>query len=553
MALALQQAVMTFMGSWGKNVAYSDRDGKSSSKAQVLCTGVVYSTLVYILNALEYQSNFCYIILSGLYTVGLALIFPVMDSMTTEYLECHSRNTTENFACERLYGAISWIFTNLYMACALDWFGFDCTYPMAVYSTFTAIATVYFYTSLNSSMADIKQMNGGDHESFAGDGLQKKGKDPDDIDRGSNTDSDSHTSRTSTDMTRTTRSDSDFESVEGIIEGLPASPESPTQFNRSPNLQRKPYLSSDSSDVSSLGISLRSSDDSSSSHSDDEDNLQPTSSKNGTPLEIVTGQDSNDRLLSEPNQRKEKNIHMGRIYSKIWFSMFSTCYGCSFLLFYTCLCAGQSVVDNLAFLYFRQLGAPYLLMGYSVVITISMELPLVSSLFKCCGGNMMLVMAGFAFVVRVIGYSLVPPHIEGYGVWYMLLLEPLHGLIYAGTLTAVTDYVKVVIPRKDYWEVAKSMVYAMRGLGMTVGILLGGFQCDAHGAKFMFRDLALIVLVATVSFVLAIGLDRLFLGPNTTVTSLRKKERKSKKTKLNKTEDEDDFDRPTIDEYLQYL
>ena len=135
----------------------------------------------------------------------------------------------------------------------------------------------------------------------------------------------------------------------------------------------------------------------------------------------------------------------------------------------------------------------------------------------------------------------------------MLLLEPLHGLIYAGTLNAVTDYVKIVIPRTDQFEVAKSMVYLMRGLGMAVGICIGGVQFDEHGAKFMFRDAALIVLVATVSFVLAIGLDSLFLEHPVRSPRRSRRDQKKKKTTNRNREDDLALDRPTIDEYLHSI
>ena len=48
---------------------------------------------------------------------------------------------------------------------------------------------------------------------------------------------------------------------------------------------------------------------------------------------------------------------------------------------------------------------------------------------------------------------------------------------------------------------------------MTAGVFVGGWAHEEYGPKFMYRDAALIVLAATVGFVLALGLDTLFLGP----------------------------------------
>ena len=579
-AMALQQFVMTVFGSWGKKVVnVLDGERPGAGRAKVLCTGIVYSTVVYILYFLEYESNMAYIMLAGLYTLGLALIFPVLDCITVDYLVKTNNNTSEDFACERLYGAISWMFTNLYMACALDWFGFNCTYPMAAYSTVTTLATVYMYSSLNESIADekskLRQGQGGQRIS----GKFPIKADPNDADKAQDNDgsSESTTSRTSMDMTNTTRSDSDFESVEGEMDVF----ESKIDWNREqqnsdkayplPHQQRKSSHDFDESEVSSLGTaSLKSCEEKqeeASIVSDDNGNGEETRMHSRTQHRVEGASARNHEKLARENTEgtSMERIPVGKIYFEVWCAMFSSCYGCAFLFFYVLLSAAHAVMENLVFLYLRELGAPFLLMGYSVVVSISMELPLVSSFFKCCGGNMMLVMAGFALATKVISYTVVGEEEEGgAGIWYILLLEPLHGIVYAGTLAAVPNYVETIVPNKDYAEQAKSMVYTLRGFGMTAGVYFGGMFHERIGAKYMYRNLGLIIVVAAVSFVFAIGLDALFLGPITknnrtsdiTVPVITMTDKKADRRKLpgyGSHEKESEINHHTEDGYLNFI
>ena len=130
---------------------------------------------------------------------------------------------------------------------------------------------------------------------------------------------------------------------------------------------------------------------------------------------------------------------------------------------------------------------------------------------KTIGAHTLLLVGGLAYVIRVLGYTMISPN----HVWVILLLEPLHGLTHAGTLAAVTHFVAHAVP-KGYEATGQGVVYFIRGAGMSTGVFMGAFVQEMFGAPFMYRGSALIVAVGLLSFILALVLDGLFLvkAPN---------------------------------------
>jgi MFS_1 like family len=87
-------------------------------------------------------------------------------------------------------------------------------------------------------------------------------------------------------------------------------------------------------------------------------------------------------------------------------------------------------------------GALFLLalMGWTVVLTVLFEIPvfaIADQLLERCGSTPLLLLSMLCYVLRVVGYSLIP---NGHVV-YALFLEPLHGVTYACSQTAVVDFV----------------------------------------------------------------------------------------------------------------
>lgn len=88
----------------------------------------------------------------------------------------------------------------------------------------------------------------------------------------------------------------------------------------------------------------------------------------------------------------------------------------------------------------RNVASSYTFMSLSVLLTVSFEIPIFQIapfLLERLGTNALLIIASVSYVVRVVGYSLVPAN----KAWVALLLEPLHGITYACCQTAGVDFV----------------------------------------------------------------------------------------------------------------
>jgi hypothetical protein len=117
---------------------------------------------------------------------------------------------------------------------------------------------------------------------------------------------------------------------------------------------------------------------------------------------------------------------------------------CGFVLSAIVMTAATAIVEDLLFLFFSQdLNASNLLCGISVVVTVVWEVPIfkyAAPLLKQCGANSLLAVSAIAYVIRVLGYTLVSNQ------WLVLTLEPLHGVTYACLKTATVQYVALVTP-----------------------------------------------------------------------------------------------------------
>lgn len=170
-------------------------------------------------------------------------------------------------------------------------------------------------------------------------------------------------------------------------------------------------------------------------------------------------------------------------------------FGCSFLLAVVLLASGQVIVDSLIFLFFEDLGSSYTTMGWTVVLTVVFEIPVFSvadQLLERYGSTKLLLTAMACYIVRVLGYTFIP---TGH-VMYALILEPMHGVTYACSQTAVVDFVAKCMPR-GYEATGQGLVYLVRGLGSVFGLLLGGWAGEAMGPRLLYRSAAAVVLTGS--------------------------------------------------------
>ena len=170
----------------------------------------------------------------------------------------------------------------------------------------------------------------------------------------------------------------------------------------------------------------------------------------------------------------------------------------SYIIAIFALYIGMSVVESLIFLYFEFLGGSNTLCGLTVAVTVLFELPLfhyAPNLLSWFGSPIGMFQLGcVAYVIRVIGYSIVP---QSHPYW-VLLLEPLHGITVGFVKTGSVAFVGEWFP-KGYEASGQGFLALIMGLGQFVGLCLGGVL----EGRTLYRVLAAIVSFG--SLVLAVG------------------------------------------------
>jgi MFS family permease len=106
------------------------------------------------------------------------------------------------------------------------------------------------------------------------------------------------------------------------------------------------------------------------------------------------------------------------------------------------------------------------------------------------GPGKLLLAAGMAYVVRVIGYTLVP---EG-KMYLVLMLETLHGLTYAGSKAGGVEFIQQIIP-EGYEASGQGILIFVTYFGVVAGLICAGWMQETLGARVMYRAMAAIVCV----------------------------------------------------------
>jgi hypothetical protein len=180
------------------------------------------------------------------------------------------------------------------------------------------------------------------------------------------------------------------------------------------------------------------------------------------------------------------------------FCVVGTIYGAAFILCYFLLSTGFSVVENLVFLFFEFLGGSNTICAITVALTVLFEIPifhLAPSLLRKHGVGWLLLLANIAFLIRIMGYTLIP---QGQP-WLVFLLEPLHGFTYACSQSAAVEYINQHMPAGAEAS-GQGIVGLIRGSGGVVGLLLGGVLQDTFGPRVMYRVFATAVTIGMAIF-----------------------------------------------------
>lgn len=218
--------------------------------------------------------------------------------------------------------------------------------------------------------------------------------------------------------------------------------------------------------------------------------------------------DSDSEIDSEQNEQAEQS-EQNQTDSILSMFNFIVCNGgMRTILFFNLifwLAVGMSLVENFVFLFFyNDLHASNLLCGLTVLITVIFEVPMFArapSLLTSLGSAHLAIIGSMAYVVRALGYSIAP------NAWFVLLVEPLHGVTYATVHTASVAFVAERTP-SHMEATGQSVLEVILCIGTTLGTIVGGYVMHYMGSKFMYRMSAFMVLGATVAFAVVQHLSR---------------------------------------------
>ncbi|KAG5469048.1 hypothetical protein LSCM4_02444 [Leishmania orientalis] len=158
-----------------------------------------------------------------------------------------------------------------------------------------------------------------------------------------------------------------------------------------------------------------------------------------------------------------------------------------FLFASTMMGTGYSFIDNFLFLFLGELGGSEVLMGLTVVLTVSTEIPLFqmsARLHQMFTERQMMTIAMSVWVFRVVCYTmLTKPSM-------VLLIEPLHGVTFAFMWLPSMQIVSRAFPRKLSSSATGVLFTLTSGVGPMIGNLVAGTLYTLVGPHKMFLSAA---------------------------------------------------------------
>ena len=144
----------------------------------------------------------------------------------------------------------------------------------------------------------------------------------------------------------------------------------------------------------------------------------------------------------------------------------------------------KATIDVFLFLHLQTLHASHLLLGLSLVVTTFGETPFffyAGPILRRLGTLPTVSVALYAYTARLAGYAFIT------NPWYILPLEPLHGVTFALSWTAVASFAAEIAP-PGYGASTMGLVSAFFwGIGFSLGGIGGGVINQNFGSVFLFQ------------------------------------------------------------------
>ncbi|KAK7196924.1 Major Facilitator Superfamily/Nucleoside H+ symporter [Novymonas esmeraldas] len=168
-----------------------------------------------------------------------------------------------------------------------------------------------------------------------------------------------------------------------------------------------------------------------------------------------------------------------------------------FLFSATMMGMGYSFIDNFLFLFLGELGGSEALMGFTVVLTVSAEIPLFqmsAQLHQRLTERQMMTIAMSIWAFRVVCYSLLTK------AWMVLLIEPLHGVTFAFMWLPSMHIISRAFPPKLSSSATGVLFTLTSGVGPMIGNLTAGTLYTLIGPRKMFLFAAVTMTLALIFY-----------------------------------------------------
>ena len=110
----------------------------------------------------------------------------------------------------------------------------------------------------------------------------------------------------------------------------------------------------------------------------------------------------------------------------------------------------------------------------------------------------LLTISHVSYIMRVFIYTILPQ--EKDKAWYILFVEPLHGLTYAGMWMASVEYGSKFAPANLQGTMQGLISGLYGGFAASIGAVGGGYIYGKYGPVFMYRLAGLIIFGWTIIF-----------------------------------------------------
>lgn len=188
-----------------------------------------------------------------------------------------------------------------------------------------------------------------------------------------------------------------------------------------------------------------------------------------------------------------------QIFKNLW-TILSDCRIVTFLLAILVMGTCMGTIDACLFWFLEDLNGSHLLMGLTLAMTSIAEAPVMffsGQLIKYLGHHGVLYLTLICYAIRYLCYSFIP------NAWYVLAIEPLHGVTFGAMWAATASYSGVISPEGVASTVMAIVSATHFSLGRLIAGFAGGVIYSRYGPRILFRGLAITSVMTCLLFALS--------------------------------------------------